>query len=322
MVSIRQWAWLVNLLLLAAVAYGVAALAMQLLGSQLEAGTAAGVVVRPPAQQEARREKMAYEAFQPVLDYNIFRARRSEVKSTTASAVQVSTTGPKVPLSVMLTGTVIMGKRAFAMVADASGRNEKLYRLQDCLPAGEEHPSQTCTAGQAKLLKVERKQALVDYQGEQITLELTERPVAATGAAPSSRSALRRPGTPVAAPAVGASDGAPFPMTQDGNRFDMRVPGVEVSQAFENFAEVLKQARVVPYSDESGQGFQIRNIRPGSIFARIGLNNFDKIKAVNGEQITTADQAMRLLTVFRNEKEISLDLERNNQPVQLNYVIE
>jgi general secretion pathway protein C len=78
----------------------------------------------------------------------------------------------------------------------------------------------------------------------------------------------------------------------------------------------------VPYADDSGSGFMIRNIRPGSIFERIGLNNFDKIRAVNGEPITTADQALRLLTMFRNEREISLDLERKNQEVQLNYVIE
>ncbi len=102
----------------------------------------------------------------------------------------------------------------------------------------------------------------------------------------------------------------------------MDVPSQEVAKAFENFSEVLKQARVVPYSGEAGQGFQIRSIRPGSIFQRIGLNNFDVIQSVNGQPITTADQAVGLLTMFRNEKEISLEILRRNQPLTLNYSIE
>jgi general secretion pathway protein C len=103
---------------------------------------------------------------------------------------------------------------------------------------------------------------------------------------------------------------------------EVRVPNGEVEKAFENFSDVLKQARVVPFSTDSGSGFQIRNIRPGSIFQRIGLNNFDVIRAVNGDPITTADQALRLLTMFRNEKEITLDLQRRNEDIQLNYIIE
>ncbi len=48
----------------------------------------------------------------------------------------------------------------------------------------------------------------------------------------------------------------------------------------------------------------------------------DVIKSVNGEPISSADQALRLLTMFRNEKEITLDLERANEELQLNYIIE
>ncbi|MCZ6748224.1 MAG: PDZ domain-containing protein, partial [SAR324 cluster bacterium] len=70
------------------------------------------------------------------------------------------------------------------------------------------------------------------------------------------------------------------------------------------------------------QGFQLRKIKAGSIFQRLGLRNNDLIQGVNGESLTTADQALRLFTVFRNEREIVLDIVRNDQPIQLAYTIE
>jgi type II secretory pathway component PulC len=265
-----------------------------------------------------------------VLDANIFGARRSEVKPAAAGGVggangmrgTASAASAPPRLELLLTGTAIMGERAFAMVADASGRNEQVYRLWDCLPAGSNHPSRTCEAAQGKLMAVRAKGIVVEYRGERITFDLATdraRPASAAAARPAARTPAEAGGGLAA-----ATDGsnAPFPITKEGNALEVRVPGAEVNKAFENFADVLKQARVVPYTDETGQGFQIRNIRPGSIFERIGLSNFDKIKAVNGEPITTADQAVRLLTMFRNEKQISLDLQRGEQDVQLNYVIE
>jgi type II secretory pathway component PulC len=214
---------------------------------------------------------------------------------------------------------MIMGKNSFALVADAGGRNEKVYRLYECLPAADE-PTVQCSPTQGKLIGVRRSSILVRYQGQQLTFELAAKPTGTTAAVPPV--APRRPVRPPGAPAAAEGTAAPFPITQQGNVMQVRVPSAEVSKAFENFSEVLKDARVVPYTDATGSGFQIRSIRPGSIFDRIGLNNFDKIKAVNGEPITTADQALRLLTMFRNERELTLDLERQNQPMQLNYIIE
>ena len=100
------------------------------------------------------------------------------------------------------------------------------------------------------------------------------------------------------------------------------MPAVEVKKSMENFSSVLKQARVVPYSGKDGTGFQIRSIRPRSIFQRIGLLNFDVIKAVNGKPITTADQAVGLLTLFQNEREIILDVRRRGREIKMIFIIE
>jgi type II secretion system protein C len=326
MAPLRPLAWLVNLALAAAVSFSAAALSMQVLERRLNASAPQVTAAAPVRQQEVVQQKLALSTFQAVLTDNIFGARRSEIKpATSPGGASAITSVVKVPLVVTLTGTMIMGDRSFAMIADAGGRNEKVYRLWDCVPVSEDGPTRDCSPTQGKLVAVRRSRIWIKYQGDQLTFDLSDKrasPVAA--AVPLARPALRGGPAAMAAPPGGAPEAAraPFPMTQDGNVFSVRVPNAEVSKAFENFSEVLKQARVVPYSDNTGTGFQIRNIVPGSIFDRIGLSNFDKIKAVNGDPITTADQALRLLTMFRNEREINLDLDRNGQKIQLNYTIQ
>ncbi|HEX9844545.1 MAG TPA: hypothetical protein VGC20_17430 [bacterium] len=325
MAPLRPLAWLVALALAGSVSYAAAALSMQVLERRLESGMPGAMATAPQPQQQSEQQKLALTEFQPVLTANIFGARRSEIKPAQPSGGEgnaaAAAVAPRVPLVVTLTGTMIMGERSFAMIADAGGRNEKVYRLWDCLPADENHPTRSCSPTQGKLIAVRKKRIVVRYQGEQVAFDLADKPVALAAVVPVARPPGRQELQPVPQGAPDASL-APFPITQEGNVLQVRVPNAEVAKAFENFSDVLKQARVVPYTDESGSGFQIRNIRPGSIFERIGLNNFDKIKAVNGDPITTADQALRLLTMFRNEREIMLDLERRNENLQLNYVIE
>jgi len=200
-------------------------------------------------------------------------------------------------------------------VAESGGRNQKVYRRKECLPGGESHPSRTCEPNQGTLVSIRKKHIVVEYQGQRQTIKLTDKsdkPAPVAAQRPSSKTK--------AAPS--ASGGTAFPITREGNELEVRVPQAEVAQAFENFSDVLKQARVVPYTGADYSGFQIRSIRSGSIFQRIGLQNFDVIKSVNGQPITTADQALRLLTMFRNETEISMDLHRRNEPLKLHYIIE
>jgi general secretion pathway protein C len=117
--------------------------------------------------------------------------------------------------------------------------------------------------------------------------------------------------------------GDAFPAERVGNTYQVTVPNAEVDKAFENFSEIVAQAAAVPIiEDGEAKGFQLRKIRPGSIFERLGLKNFDLIRGVNGQSITTADQALRVFTLFRNEREIVLDVKRRDEDLQFNYTIE
>jgi general secretion pathway protein C len=68
-------------------------------------------------------------------------------------------------------------------------------------------------------------------------------------------------------------------------------------------------------------GFRVFAIRPGSLFARLGMTNGDTILAINGNDMSTPDQALALYSKLRNASHLSLELERRGGRQTLDYVI-
>ena len=341
-----------NLMLLGLTSYFATALALDRLGSELKASTPPPLVRTARETDQAARVKLPLGEFQPILAANIFKAART--KKTVVALQPVMPSGIRPPEApppqakdprpdLMLAGTMVFGRRAFAIVADGSGRNKRTYRPGECMPSSEKPPNKECRATQSKLLAVMRKSIRVRYLEKPVILILNEKSTTAAGPdnmslGPNARNRKNirsrgrpgqraRPSLPTARPSITSradpiSQGGIFPSIRRGDSIEVRVPAVEVKKSMENFSSVLKQARVVPYSGKDGTGFQIRSIRPRSIFQRIGLLNFDVIKAVNGKPITTADQAVGLLTLFQNEREIILDVRRRGREIKMIFIIE
>ncbi len=85
---------------------------------------------------------------------------------------------------------------------------------------------------------------------------------------------------------------------------------------------VAKSARVVP-AIKNGQpeGLKLYAIRPGSVWAALGLQNGDTIRAINGYELTSADKALEVYTKLRDAKQITVDVTRRGQPMMFNYMI-
>jgi len=96
----------------------------------------------------------------------------------------------------------------------------------------------------------------------------------------------------------------------------------EVEHSIENLSAVATQMRAVPYlKDGSAIGFRVFNIRPGSLFERMGLENGDVIQKVNGAELDTPSKGLALLEDVQTTSEIRIDLLRNNRPTTLNYTV-
>ena len=85
---------------------------------------------------------------------------------------------------------------------------------------------------------------------------------------------------------------------------------------------VARAARIVP-SVRNGKpnGFKLYAIRPGSIYAVLGLQNGDTITAVNGYDITTPDKALRVYDLVRKANKLVLSLLRRGKELTHTYEI-
>lgn len=95
-----------------------------------------------------------------------------------------------------------------------------------------------------------------------------------------------------------------------------------VEKLLSNTTMLATSARFVPsIKDGKPNGFKLYAIRPQSIFGRIGLQNGDTIKAINGSEMTTPDAALGLYTKLRNASHLSVQVERRGETVTLDYSI-
>ena len=91
-----------------------------------------------------------------------------------------------------------------------------------------------------------------------------------------------------------------------------------VEQVLANPALLSKQARVIPAIREGEtRGFKFYGIRPGSLPKLIGMKNGDMVTRVNGEALTSLDDAMELYTKLKTAKTIQLSIDRKGQSLAI-----
>ncbi len=83
-----------------------------------------------------------------------------------------------------------------------------------------------------------------------------------------------------------------------------------------------KQARVIPhYRDGKPQGFKIVGVRPGSLYSHIGVRSGDVLQSVNGEEISSPNKALELYERLKSSDNVTVDVERRGRKVTLEYQI-
>lgn len=83
--------------------------------------------------------------------------------------------------------------------------------------------------------------------------------------------------------------------------------------------DFLTQALMVP---NAGGGFLVREIQPGSVYEKLGLQVGDVIQTVNGQTVNTVDDVMRLYQQFDSVANVELQVRRAGQTQTLVYNIQ
>ncbi|MEY4704140.1 MAG: hypothetical protein RL042_336 [Nitrospirota bacterium] len=149
-----------------------------------------------------------------------------------------------------------------------------------------------------------RRDGMVVRQGDQ--QELLE-----LAASQSEKSLSAAAGT--AGPAVAPAPGSPVRTVLDRK---------DVEQATGDLPKLLSQARAVPYLVNGAiNGFRLDFVAPSSFYAKIGLQYGDVLQQVNGVAISDPGTMLTLFQQLRNEKQVKLDVLRNNQRTAMTFDI-
>ena len=189
------------------------------------------------------------------------------------------------PLNLKLIGaSVTQGAVPFAIIEDSTKKTQDIFEINDKV------------FDQAVLVEIAPEEIKVDYNGkiETLSLELTS---------------------------SGASSGSSDSVTVDGDSFN--VPEQELTDALANLPRLLSEARAVPYfRNGKSIGMRLFAIRRGSLYEKVGLQNGDILKSVNGQDVGDPAEALKLFEMLKNERSIKVQVERAGADRQLQYSIQ
>jgi len=240
-----------------------------------------------PAERVVRRDDLA--SFSAILEKGLF-GKATQGKLT--SLAQAEGPAAAAPADLVLLGTAVGSFReTFALILRQSTRDERVFRLGD---------------------DVYDIGPLVSVRREEIEIQ-----------SGSSRIKILAPtevlGETAKTPANGAPNGTLASQVSAGSYVvDQRA----LNAALDNIGQAMTDARLLPHSEDGQvQGFNVSEVKPGGIFAMVGINNGDTLLRINDFDLDSPEKAMQTLVSLKGQSRIKLDLIRNGSPTTFTYEI-
>jgi general secretion pathway protein C len=189
---------------------------------------------------------------------------------------------------ITLIGTVAGRQEvSYAIFADKSGRQE-VFRAGDSV------------FGLGKLIKVDKYSVLVAAGGGRMEIPLADVAM------------IKEISQPEAAGSFARKTGAA------AYQIDMQ----SIQQAIEKPAQIMTDARFMPNMVNGRQlGFVLTEVKPGGVYASLGLRNGDVLLRINQFNISNPESALQALTALRGIDRAELDIIRNGERMTMTYQI-
>lgn len=247
-----------------------------------------GQTVRPAVEEVApvsAFSKEPAEVYAVIPQRNLFGSTDKAVhekQAETAAPVE----GPDLATVLMIKGIVAgTGKDGFVVIEEQGKNKQMLYKVGNVV------------AG-ARLIRIDRRA---------VTFLIGERKQILKMAGANEDPLL------TALPSL--------PPTATGRSGPLVVNRSEVDASLKDMGTLLSQAQIKPfYTDGAPDGFMISNIRPGSIYERLGLLNGDVVQAADGQKLLTADDVTGLYNTMKSASSFTLSIKRGGQQQNLPYV--
>ena len=96
-----------------------------------------------------------------------------------------------------------------------------------------------------------------------------------------------------------------------------------VDSLLENQAELMRIVRIIPHQ-ENGRtiGVKLYGIRRNSLLGRLGIQNGDMLRTINGYDMTSPDSALEAYARLRNAQNLTVSLVRRGQPSTMEYTVQ
>jgi general secretion pathway protein C len=96
----------------------------------------------------------------------------------------------------------------------------------------------------------------------------------------------------------------------------------EIDGVLSNMSKLATQARIVPsFKNGKANGFKLFSIRPGSLYAKLGIQNGDIVQQINGYEINSPDKALEIYSKLKDAQTITVDLLRRGKSKTMTYNI-
>jgi general secretion pathway protein C len=228
-------------------------------------------------------------AYKKVVERDLFDTRTDAAPA--ARKLDTSTL-EETKLNLKLWGTVTGGDDGeYAVIEDVKAREQNLYRVGDAV--------QTAT-----VKDIFRDRVVLSVNGNDEILqmeELTSGKMARAGRLP--------------APGPAARTGA-----ARAQRISLRRSYLE--QSMQDMASLMTQVKIQPHMEDGvPAGLALSSIKPNSIFRRMGLRNGDVIVGVDGSEISTVDDALKMVDSLKSSSNLSLQLKRRGREKNIEYRI-
>lgn len=305
---IKRLFWLLAVLLVTADSFLAADLLTSKISTKWEELTNSEVTL--DTQPKSSTTNPRYSDYLVVTRRNLFQTATLKKQEEVAKSLEPtpSEIKPVVPLKLKLVGTIVGTiPRPWAIILDLNTQKQDMYREGD-------------TVTDALVVKISRNKVVLNHGGnEEILLAFESEP---SHSGPDGKGPQKQPDQ------KGAASGSRFELGNLGRKvsqYRWELDRSEVTRAVDNASQLLTQVRIVPHFNkgqlDKPDGFQIANVKQGGFFEKLGVMQGDVIKEVNGEPVDSPEKAFAAYQKFKNESNVKIVIERQNQLHTLTYDI-
>jgi general secretion pathway protein C len=312
----RQIHILITLLALFVITYIVVDTFYRVVGIQLHRAGVQKTLVLKDVEGGAAKPLAAPDSTM-LLQRNIFGAAEKAEAPPVEATEELVESLEETTLQLALLGTVAGdAASARAIIMDQKERSQDIYRVGDTVQDAE---IRQILRGRVILRRGEKDEVLSMAEGDDTAQAAPAGPGRGIDLT-SRRAAARARREPLADVPV------PAPISEEEAEIEEEVIPIareELQDNINDLNQLLTQVRIRPYfRGGKPQGLIVSQIQANSIFQKLGLMNGDIIASVNGEQMSSPEEAFQLYNSLNQGEQVSIEITRRGKKRSLTYEIQ